>query len=108
MHKSQLLKATTLAAALVTLGASLGVDQAAAQSGRDIFARKFQGKQDSDEQRDHRDNKREIIDFANRGDIKPLPAPLKNRLIRLAKRPHTFLPMTLFAEAKQQSQLFQY
>ena len=108
MRKPQLLKAATFAVALVTLGASLGAGQAVAQSGRDIFARKFQGKQDRDAQQDQRDNKREIIEFANRGDIKPLPAPLKNRLIRLAKRPHTFLPMTLFAEAEQQSQLFQY
>ena len=44
----------------------------------------------------------------NRGDIKHLPAPLKQRIIDLAARPHTFLPMTAFAEAATPSQLFGY
>jgi hypothetical protein len=45
---------------------------------------------------------------ANRGDVLNLPQPLKDRLIRLADRPHTYLPLQAFAEADQPSQLFQY
>jgi len=45
---------------------------------------------------------------ANRGDIENLPQPLKDRLIRLADRPHTALPLQAFAEADKASQLFQY
>jgi hypothetical protein len=46
--------------------------------------------------------------IAQRGDIVNLPGPLKNRLDILAKRPNTYEPMTAFAEADKQSQLFQY
>src|SRR5260370_22120321 len=45
---------------------------------------------------------------ANRGHVTNLPQPLKERLIRLADRPHTYLPLQAFAEADQPSQLFQY
>jgi hypothetical protein len=45
---------------------------------------------------------------AGRGDIVKLPDELKDRLIRLADRPHTYLPMQAFAEADGASQLFQY
>jgi hypothetical protein len=45
---------------------------------------------------------------ANRGDVVKLPDPLKERLIRLADRPHTFLPLQIYAEADHPSQLFQY
>ena len=45
---------------------------------------------------------------ANRGDIAKLPQPVKDRLIRLADRPHTYLPLQVFAEADHSSQLFQY
>src|SRR5438132_6503544 len=45
---------------------------------------------------------------ANRGDVVKLPQPLKNQLIRLADRPHTYLPLQVFAEADKPSQLFQY
>src|SRR6201993_2856146 len=45
---------------------------------------------------------------AARGDIAQLPQPLKDRLIRLADRPHTYLPLQVFAEADHSSQLFQY
>jgi hypothetical protein len=44
----------------------------------------------------------------NRGDIAPLPAPLKNQLTRLACRPHSSLPVQFYAEADAPSQLFQY
>jgi hypothetical protein len=46
--------------------------------------------------------------FAQRGDIRHLPDPLKDRLVQLARRPHTFQPMTAFAEAPTPSKLFQY
>jgi hypothetical protein len=44
----------------------------------------------------------------NRGDIKHLPAPLKQRIIDLAQRPHSYLPLTVFAEAPTASRLFGY
>jgi hypothetical protein len=46
--------------------------------------------------------------LASRGDIVKLPDELKDRLVRLADRPHTYLPMQAFAEADSASQLFQY
>jgi hypothetical protein len=45
---------------------------------------------------------------ANRGDVVNVPQPLKDRLTRLADRPHTYLPLQVFAEADKASQLFQY
>lgn len=50
----------------------------------------------------------------NRGDIKSLPDPLKDRLVQMAERPHSQLPTQAFAEAHfangtpKPSQLFQY
>jgi hypothetical protein len=46
--------------------------------------------------------------LAQRGDVRLTPQPLKERLLRLAGRPHTFPPMQTFAEADRPSQLFQY
>jgi hypothetical protein len=43
-----------------------------------------------------------------RGDIKFLPAPLQDRLLELARRPHSYLPLTVFGEAVEPSQLFGY
>lgn len=45
---------------------------------------------------------------ATRGDVVKLPDALQDRLVRLADRPHTNLPMQAFAEADNASQLFQY
>lgn len=45
---------------------------------------------------------------ASRGDITALPMDLKDRLVRLADRPHSYLPIQAYAEAASQSQLFQY
>ncbi len=45
---------------------------------------------------------------ANRGDIAFLPADLKNQLVRMAGRPHTYLPIQAYAEADSPSQLFEY
>jgi hypothetical protein len=50
----------------------------------------------------------DMATLANRGDVRSLPQALKERLIRLAGRPHTVPPMQAFAEADQASQLFQY
>jgi hypothetical protein len=44
----------------------------------------------------------------SRGDIKLLPAPLQGRLVELAGRPHSLLPLTVFSEADESSQLFGY
>ena len=44
----------------------------------------------------------------NRGDVRQLPDPLRNRLAELAARPHSQLPTQAYAEADQPSQLFQY
>jgi len=50
-------------------------------------------------------NKRNIRE---RRDIRHLPKPLKSRLVEIARRPHSFLPITAFSEADTPSQLFQY
>lgn len=44
----------------------------------------------------------------SRGDIRFLPAPLQDRLVELARRPHSYLPLTVFSEADEPSQLFGY
>src|SRR5262245_21919678 len=44
----------------------------------------------------------------HRADVVHLPAPLKGVLGQLARRPHTYNPMRVFAEADKPSQLFQY
>ena len=51
---------------------------------------------------------RDAATLAERGDVKFLPTALKERLTRLAGRPHSTLPIQAFAEADQASQLFQY
>jgi len=51
---------------------------------------------------------RDMETVANRGDIRNLPDELKERLVRLAGRPHSVLPVQAFNEADQPSQLFQY
>ena len=43
--------------------------------------------------------------FASRGDIVSLPAPLKERLIKLSQDPVAFQPQTAFNEAVGASQL---
>src|SRR5215472_5037049 len=50
----------------------------------------------------------DIATVAARGDVAGLPTPLKNRLLRLAGRSHTVLPLQIFAEADGASQLFKY
>ena len=48
------------------------------------------------------------INTAHRGDLRFLPEPLRNRLVELAGRPHTFAPLTVFSEAPTPSRLFTY
>ncbi|MCC6862670.1 MAG: hypothetical protein IT158_29115 [Bryobacterales bacterium] len=43
-----------------------------------------------------------------RGDIRFLPPPLQDRLVELARRPHSYLPLTAFSEADEPSRLFGY
>ena len=43
-----------------------------------------------------------------RGDVRFLPDPLRSRLMNLAGRPHSSVPITAFSEATAPSQLFQY
>ena len=43
-----------------------------------------------------------------RGDVRHLPDVLQDALQRLASRPHSQLPLQVYAEADQASQLFQY
>jgi hypothetical protein len=46
--------------------------------------------------------------ISHRPDVSHLPAELKARLVELNGRPHSFPPLTIFAEAAQPSLLFQY
>src|SRR5262245_65175443 len=46
--------------------------------------------------------------FHRRRDVKELPDLLKDRLVELAKRPQSYPPLTIFAEADKPSQLFAY
>ena len=52
--------------------------------------------------------KQDMKTVAKRGDIQNLPAALKDRLVQLAGRPHSVLPLQVFNEADPPSQLFQY
>lgn len=44
----------------------------------------------------------------HRADVVNLPTPLKDSLARMARRPHTYAPLRVFAEADQPSQFFEY
>jgi hypothetical protein len=50
----------------------------------------------------------DVISVARRGDVVHLPEPLRQRLIELAARPHSVLPVQARAEADAPSRLFQY
>jgi hypothetical protein len=50
----------------------------------------------------------DVAAVRNRGDVKSLPDRLQDRLERMASRPHTYLPLQVYAEADKPSQLFQY
>jgi hypothetical protein len=54
------------------------------------------------------DREADFRSLRSRGDIAALPAPLQDRLVELAQRPHSYLPLTVFSEADEPSQLFGY
>jgi hypothetical protein len=54
-------------------------------------------------------------EIAGRGHVALLPGPLKERIVEMAERPHTYVPQTIFSEVKGigkeddvPSKLFQY
>ena len=49
-----------------------------------------------------------VARIGHRADVVNLPRPLKDRLLELGARPHTYPPLTVFAEAPAPSQLFAY
>jgi len=51
---------------------------------------------------------RDMASVANRGDVRSLPLPLRQQLVRIAGRPHSVLPVEALAEADHPDQLFQY
>ena len=66
-------------------------------------------------QQNEKTRSRDAREIAERGDVAPLPAPLKDRIVEMAGRPHTYVPQTLFSEVRGNgkdddvpSQLFQY
>jgi hypothetical protein len=50
----------------------------------------------------------DVATVLGRGDVTAVPAPLKERLAQLADRPHSVLPLQVYAEADAPSQLVQY
>ncbi len=44
----------------------------------------------------------------DRGDLTNLPDQLKDRIVSIGARPHTFAPLTVFSEAQSASRLFAY
>ncbi len=67
-------------------------------------ARRQRGRQDEETRQ------REVRTLAKRGDLLALPEPLTDRLLEIAGRPHSHLPLTIFDEVVEgvPSQLFQY
>jgi hypothetical protein len=66
-------------------------------------------------QQNEKTRSRDAREIAGRGDVAALPGPLKDRIVEMAGRPHTYVPQTLFSEVKGigkdadvPSQLFQY
>src|SRR5262245_24706469 len=66
-------------------------------------------------QQNEKTRKQDAREIALRGDVVSLPGPLKDRIVEMAGRPHTYVPQTLFSEVKGTgnnadvpSQLFQY
>ncbi|MCI0362929.1 MAG: hypothetical protein L0219_03555, partial [Phycisphaerales bacterium] len=66
-------------------------------------------------QQNEKTRSRDAREIAGRGDVASLPGPLKDRIVEMAGRPHTYVPQTLFSEVKGigkdadvPSQLFQY
>ncbi|MCI0747400.1 MAG: hypothetical protein L0Y58_18495 [Verrucomicrobia subdivision 3 bacterium] len=73
------------------------------------------GKRSLRGQQNEKTRERDAREIAKRGDITTLPGPLKDRIVEMAGRPHTYVPQTVFSEvagtgknADVPSQLFQY
>ena len=54
------------------------------------------------------DREPNVSSLRGRGDIRFLPGPLQDRLVEVARRPYSQLPLTVFSEAEAPSQLFGY
>jgi len=50
----------------------------------------------------------DVATVLGRDDVAAVPAPLKARLAQLADRPHSVLPLQVYAEAEAPSQMVQY
>ena len=73
------------------------------------------GKRSLRGQQNEKTRRQDALEIAKRGDVATLPGPLKDRIVEMAGRPHTYVPQTLFSEVKGiskdadvPSQLFQY
>jgi hypothetical protein len=80
-------------------------DQIAQQSSR---GNRKSRRQRSECSRIGRGDSRETRDFSRRGDIRPLPQDLCDRLVDQVRRPHSSVALTVFAEADDPSLLFSY
>ncbi len=73
------------------------------------------GKRSLRGQQNEKTRRQDAREIAKRGDVATLPGSLKDRIVEMAGRPHTYVPQTLFSEVKGSgnnadvpSQLFQY
>src|SRR5688572_19209240 len=104
-HRIEPWLACAAALALLASASPVRADDEADQNG----SRSLQGQQNE------KTRIRDAREVAERGDVAPLPGPLKNRIVEMAGRPHTYVPQTVFSEVKGAgkdadvpSQLFQY
>jgi hypothetical protein len=65
-------------------------------------------RQDQPGSQNARTLRQDAREVARRADVRNLPDELRERLAELAGRPHSQLPLTVFNEAEDPSQLFQY
>ncbi len=92
-------KRTTRAPLVLSMG--LGLTAAALLAGHAIVAQTSSPNQGGDREAN-------ANAIRNRGDVKFLPERLQARLVEMARRPHSYLPITAFSEADEPSRLFQY
>lgn len=98
MKKIFSMKSTTLATLLCTSFAIPGMSKA--ELSTDQYQRQEIIRQVLEEapEGDLRVIRREVRDVARREDIINLPLPLFKRVLELAARPHSYLPLTTFSE----------
>ena len=58
------------------------------------------GKRSLRGQQNEKTRRQDAREIAERGDIASLPGPLKDRIVEMAGRPHTYVPQTVFSEVK--------